>query len=334
MNYFLYLVIGLNSAIQEELRCSLLSLKKVSVKKDFEVVICTDVDLTIEWASFDFKITVNILSRNQVSEWLSGTNYLLILKPRMIQDFLEHHQGNVLFLDTDTFFMRDPADLFDAVGKGKLVMHLKENTITKRKSFRENVLPHTFRLTNGEEFRISRSTGMWNSGVIGISNRHAGLLEEVLFLIDQMWKIGRWHTVEQFALSYFFQREGKIIPADRYVMHYWFFPRTRYLLHSYFDVSDETGKKFIGEMMERGVLDKTLVYERLPRYSLEILAACSTIFDWYLYNLPGNTHPGKILRKVMVRDLRSLAFVLRAAYKMKFHQDIIREFYTPKFEYI
>lgn len=332
MNYFLYLVIGVNAAILEELRCSLWSLKEVTIKKDFEVVIYTDGALALEQESFDFKITINILSRSQRSEWLSNTNYLLVLKPRVIKHFLDHHRGNVLFLDTDTFLMRDPADLFGAISRGELVMHLKENIITKRKSFRENVLPHVFSLANGSPFRIGSGTAMWNSGVIGISNRHAGLLEEALFLINQLWKIGRWHTIEQLALSYFFQRERKILAADRHVMHYWFFRQTRYLLGHYFNINGEAGKKLIRELTAQELLDKRLSYEQLPQYAVKIFVTRSTVFDWHLYTLPGDTYPGKLLRRAMVKDLRSLAFVLQAAYKMKFHQDIIREIYTPKFE--
>jgi hypothetical protein len=333
MNYFLYLVIGVNSAILEELHCSLWSLKEVTAKKDFEVVLYTDATLAIEQESFDFKITVNILSRSQLLEWLSDTNYLLILKPRVIKHFLDHHQGNVLFLDTDTFLMRDPVDLFDAIGKGALVMHLKENIITKRKAFRENVLPHVFTLANGSQFRVGSSTAMWNSGVIGICNRHAGLLDEALLFTKQMWKIGRWHTIEQFALSYFFQREGKILAADRHVMHYWFFRQTRYLLGHYFNINGEAGEKFIREILEQGILDQHPSYETLPQYAMEIFKTRSTVFDWHLYTLPGDTYPGKLLRRVMVKDIRSLVFVLKAAYRMKFQKDIIREVYTNKFEY-
>jgi hypothetical protein len=332
MNYFLYLVIGVKSAILEELYGSLWSLKEVTTKKDFEVVIYTDGDLALEQASFGFKITVNILSRNQLSEWLQDINYLLILKPRVIKHFLDHHQGNVLFLDTDTFLMRDPAGLFDAISKGKLVMHLKENSITKRKAFRENVLPHVFSATNGSQFRIGSNTAMWNSGVIGISNRHAGLLDEALSFIRQLWKIGRWHTIEQFALSYFFQREGKILAADRHVMHYWFFRQTRYLLGHYFNINNEAGERFIREISELGIFDEHLSYEKLPQHALKIFVARSTVFDWHLYTLPGDSYPGKLLRRVMVKDIQSLAFVLKAAYRMKFHKDIIREVYTPKFE--
>jgi hypothetical protein len=66
---------------------------------------------------------------------------------------------------------------------------------------------------------------MWNSGFLGLHSADAGLMNEVLHLIDQTWPLVKnapikVHHVEQFATGYFLERTT-ISESHHIVYHSW-----------------------------------------------------------------------------------------------------------------
>jgi hypothetical protein len=332
-NYFLYLVIGNDRLLHQELYCSLLSLQSIEVEKDFEVVIYSDGHVIIEESFFDFTIRIKLISQVQISNWTSESKLLLALKPIVIKDFFSNHKGNVIYLDVDTFFIKDPSRLFNEIDKGNVVMHLRENILKRRKDYYDYISNNQFNLSDGSKYTIDTRTEMWNSGVVGISDINTGLIDEIIILIDQIRRDKKWHTIEQFSISYFFQKNKKLISADEYIFHYWFYHPIRYLLSSYFDISTPEEEALIQNAIQDGVVDKNIEYEMLPFYAVNFFVNYSEVFDWHFVNMPKNTSMGKLLRRVFIKDFKSLIFVWSAALKSKLSLSSIREISKAQYEY-
>ena len=173
--HLLYICLGNNPTIYRELIYSLLSFNKVAgnwTKENVEIIIFTDDEIELPDGVFDLlSIQIKTVSKDMISEWVKSCNdFFLIVKARILADFLESTDTNALLVDTDTFFMKDPKDLFEKVSKGELIMHLKEHKISKRAEMIGYFNKNKFKLINGEAFSIGSDCEMWNSGVIGINS--------------------------------------------------------------------------------------------------------------------------------------------------------------------
>jgi len=331
----LYLTVGAHPTIHEELLFSLLSLNEVVDAPQFEVVIYSDRGVGFE-ADFKFKVHVEVLTRERITRLLNNCGFVLALKPHVIQDFLKNRDANVLYLDTDTFFTRDPTPLFIQVDRGNLIMHLRENCFTKRTRVREYIARKCFDSAAGRKYKISPKSMMWNAGVIGIGHSQRHLLSDVITLMNQILEDQKWHTVEQLAVSCIFQMHGRILPAESFITHYWFFRPTRFILSYYYNHHKEKKKinAVIGKAISEGIIAERLTLQKLPASCIALFRASEHIQDWHLYSLPIGSNIGRTLRKSMMMDFSSLMFFLRTEIKGIYKSNLIREIYKEEYDYI
>lgn len=100
-------------------------------------------------------------------------------------------------------------------------MHIREysvqtHTTGQMKRFRKNIKPLRF-----QNQPIDLDVFMWNAGVIGFLPIHVPVLEKVVQFVDEIYPKYSKHIIEQFAVSYFFQKQYTIQPCDAYITHYW-----------------------------------------------------------------------------------------------------------------
>ncbi len=164
-----------------------------------------------------------------LNAWLGPAGYTHRRKTMTMIDALKRFPGSVAFVDSDTYFLRPPRELLD-IGPGQSRLHILEarllesGTATDR-ALSEIVAQHSFHDLSGRPLEISPDAMMWNSGVLGLHSSDAGLMIEVLNLIDQMWPLVKCgpidvHHVEQFATGYFLERTS-ISESHHIVYHYW-----------------------------------------------------------------------------------------------------------------
>ena len=171
-----------------------------------------------------------ILDAATLGAWMGKGGYIHRRKTMTIIDALNRFPGAVVFVDSDTYFLKPPARLFDKVGPGLCRLHILEARLLEsgtriNRAISEVIDRNTFRDLSGRSFNISPNATMWNSGVLGVHSSEAYLIEEALNLIDQIWpKLQNnplsVHTVDQLAYSYFLER-NRVSESYDIVYHYW-----------------------------------------------------------------------------------------------------------------
>lgn len=143
-----------------------------------------------------------------------------------LQHALAEHGGSVVLLDGDTWFRKPVERLFDRVGPGRSLMHIREGNIGAiegpRTTELRNLLDRsTVTLASGDRVSLTSHTDMWNAGVIGLHHSNRGLLDDVLAMTDQLCAQSDLHVLEQFAFSWVLSRKTKLSEAADVVFHYW-----------------------------------------------------------------------------------------------------------------
>lgn len=162
------------------------------------------------------------LDTNIIQEWRGVHDFTHRLKIMMLLDLhSQFSQSPVLYLDGDTFFTQNYTDIIHTINDKSVLMHIREYPVNthgtgQMKRFRKNMKHLTF-----QNEPIDLNVYMWNAGVIGFMPAHIPVLHKVIEFVDEIYPKYPKHIIEQFAVSYFFQKEYKVQPSDAYITHYW-----------------------------------------------------------------------------------------------------------------
>ena len=149
------------------------------------------------------------------------------------QALREYPDDNVLFCDSDTFFVAESDQLLLQLQAGVSLMHLREYRITEavdiHAAFNQAEYPRKLiDLINSRTFEFGKqeiqfrdSLFMWNSGVLGLTKEFTEIMPDILALNDALYAGTEWFTSEQIAFSLALQIKTRIIPSQQYVFHYW-----------------------------------------------------------------------------------------------------------------
>lgn len=199
---------------------------------DIRVILFTDsTDFFIQYLQ-EIPVEYVILSSNQLIAMMGTVGYRHRIKAVVVGDVLKQYStDNLLFFDSDTFFMQHPGPLLASICPGVSIMHAVEFTFTDNAhlslpqgktvgDFISTLENRTFQTTRGEE-HFSGSLQCWNSGVLGLSPAVIPYLPDVYQLIDYLYAASHWHIIEQIAFSLILQTRNTIQTAEDYVYHYW-----------------------------------------------------------------------------------------------------------------
>lgn len=172
-------------------------------------------------------VTVEPVTREQWDEWAGPFQFNHRRKIMALWHALEKHPGATVLLDGDTWLRKSPRLLFERVGPGRAVMHIREGRLTEIRMpipLEMAGLLQRYRFTDssGRVLEIPASSTIWNAGVVGMHSSDKGILREVLHLTDQLCAKSKLHILEQFAFSYLLeQRMAQLREAADLVFHYW-----------------------------------------------------------------------------------------------------------------
>lgn len=176
---------------------------------------------------------------SDIKRWRGNIDFVHRVKIEVLRDFVQDHQGSILYMDTDVCFLRSTTRVFEGIEAGRRYMHVQESLlrdnanpiIRKLNAFLSKNTP----LKWGERAQnISQDTAMWNAGVLGFQSKDTKLLDDVLLFTDDVHQRFPKHVVEQFAFSLIFQEAGPVFAASREIMHYWSLKEMRTYLDSFF----------------------------------------------------------------------------------------------------
>ena len=133
-NYILFQAYGTQGILDECLYC-ILSFVKVSSKwsrENITIVVFTDNPTSFEKAK-DCKLNLIIepITTEQIKLWRGKIDFVHRVKIKIIEIFLSKYQGNMLYLDTDIYFLQDPKPLFERIEKGEILMDKRDGRLNE-----------------------------------------------------------------------------------------------------------------------------------------------------------------------------------------------------------
>ena len=187
-----------------------------------EIVLYTDNPSRFD----DMPVRLRPIAAEELEGWTGPEGYQYRRKLEVLRDALIQTGRPVVFVDSDTWFRRSPARLFDRIGRGRSIMHVREGNLRGRPfpqychDFVDCVESRTWKTSSGSPLDIT-SDVVWNSGVIGLDPLDNVLVDDALALIDQVYcKCELWF-LEQFAIAFFLMRSTDVRAASDIVFHYW-----------------------------------------------------------------------------------------------------------------
>ena len=238
--YIVYQAYGKRDILNEVL-VSISSLYKVaSITTRPQVIIFTDsVSYLASFLPSEIQQIKTPISKWK--EWKGTQDFVHRAKIEMLRHFSNSFKGDVLYCDTDTYFITDPKKLFDQISRGDLIMHLDEGALKNSKNLVFGKLEKFLRNYQYQGKSIPSETHMWNAGVLGFSTNDKPILDQVLALSDNLYFSFQKHVMEQLAFSVCFQQKIRH-ECQNVIFHYWDFKEYRQLLDQFFQKNE--GRKF------------------------------------------------------------------------------------------
>ena len=209
----LYLVYGPDPAYHAEGGFSILSALYRSVQRDFTISVYTDAPQHYD----GLPVAVHTLSADTLQQWYGPLRYHHRSKLCVLQQAAALADKTV-FIDTDTFFLRDPALLFAAVD---------DKTCLADELYRSQ-LPAEW-ASDAAVAGLLAEAGInpqdipvINSGLFGIARANSAVLDLALALNDAVYPAsGRSLTTEQLVLGMAAGTRTQLVEDDGVIKHYW-----------------------------------------------------------------------------------------------------------------
>jgi heptosyltransferase-3 len=203
----------------------------------------------------NFPIDVLEITSSLKDAWTVGGRYHFRIKNRGLRYITEQYpdMDKLLFLDTDTYFTEDTSHIFDEIDADKALLFYPEENIYEASGKNEYCKLHNqnFKLPNGEGYKLSPDSVMWNSGVIGLDSN---MFEQIDYADDIilvfMETDCKAHTIEQFALSEALRRNYTLVAAKNWVNHYSTSGRKDYARGVLVDFFKEHGHRSFDEQIK------------------------------------------------------------------------------------
>lgn len=163
-----------------------------------------------------YNLETSLLSQNLIQKWKGKYNFLHRVKIIIIEDAARRSNDSIIYIDSDTYFIKSPILLFKKISSEISLMLNNEGQISKNnQKLLFNFLSNKTNLDIG-----NNKIFMWNAGLIGIDKSNIHLINKILELNDNIYEKFYRHIVEQFSFSYYLQINTNIYSCDDYLIHY------------------------------------------------------------------------------------------------------------------
>jgi hypothetical protein len=174
-----------------------------------------------------------LLTDEKIRGMRGSIDFLHRMKIAVIEEAFLLANGNILYADSDTFFINDPAPLMNNLAGNTCYMHLHEyqfGTLKNRQlpagktfhNFLEILTSTTFQLANGRAIKFTPQHSSWNAGVMMLHFSQSHYIPDVYALTNQFYPLTQNHASEQYAFSLMLQEHVTIYPCDSVIYHYWY----------------------------------------------------------------------------------------------------------------
>jgi hypothetical protein len=198
-----------------------------------KVILFTDNQKYFEPFLCDLNVIYISLTEEKIKAMRGTIDFLHRMKIAMIEEAFPLTSSNILYVDSDTFFIGSPENKMREISPLTSFMHLREYEF---ETLREMALPagEPFRkfhslITSkkfvdsaGRNMDISPTAFSWNAGAMAFHQSHQSLIKDVYALTDQFYPDTQNHASEQYAFSVILQNHTSIKPLNDVVYHYWY----------------------------------------------------------------------------------------------------------------
>lgn len=213
-NQLMYLVYGSNETYHREAQFSILSaLYRSNLAPDFTVCVYTDQPQHYT----TLPVETYTLSRSQLTDWYGELGYFHRAKLLAMQ-LAATRSEKTCFIDTDTFFLKNPGKLFAA---------LKDNiAIVDELYYAALSQPVAANLAVAQALSAlgidPGNIPVINSGLFGLCARQRNIFEKAIQLNDVVYPASaRSNTTEQLVLGMAASTQVDIIEDPQIIKHYW-----------------------------------------------------------------------------------------------------------------
>ena len=182
------------------------------------------------------QLSYRVIDPPTLAEWKGSINFVHRVKIALLTDFVQQHEGNILYTDTDVVFTAGIKPMVQNIAAGRLYMHVMEGKINDCSNAIMTKL-NNYLVKTGKKMKNGTpmvTAELWNAGVLGFNADHTGLLDEALQFTDEMYPSFPKHITEQFAFSVLFQQTAAVMAAAPYMVHYWNLKEVRAVLADFF----------------------------------------------------------------------------------------------------
>jgi hypothetical protein len=216
-----YLIYGSRREYQLELTYSVLSAAHFASRggANLRIVLITDEANRRP----DLRVENVVFSAAEFANWTQNGQYRFAAKIHVVRKALDLFGGKVALIDTDTYFKVDPRWLFAKIGPGRAVMHAYEGMLGE-----DLYLGPILQKISAEptlSYPVGPTTRLFNSGVIGLDYRDRELLQDVLLLCAELYRIYPAFTTEQFAFSIVLHSRTFLSDCAELITHYYGYRR-------------------------------------------------------------------------------------------------------------
>jgi len=198
------------------------------------IIIYTDNPAYFQLHFSDHPIEYHLLEDQEKEQMLAGKGFLHRLKVAVMDLTFEKYPGdNLIFIDSDTFFVKDFSSFIATLKPGKSLMHKREYDLEEGlasfSSFNQGQYPKALIayitgrnfMIQGNQESFDQRDYSYNSGVVGLSCDMSAYMPYFYQLTDEFYANSKWFISEQLAFSFILQRRTEITTTDSAVLHYW-----------------------------------------------------------------------------------------------------------------
>lgn len=171
-----------------------------------------------------------VLTDEKIKRMRGQIDFLHRMKIALIEESFEVSDGNLFYVDSDTFFTGDPKPILELVSESTASMHLLEYPFEKNVEDKTDTYQAFYRLINSRKFTLADGSvidvtnkhSSWNAGVMVFHPTHKKFIPDVYALTEQFYPGSGSHASEQYAFSVVLQTNLHLEPCDHLVYHYWY----------------------------------------------------------------------------------------------------------------
>lgn len=181
----------------------------------------------------NFPVRYFLLTADKIKTLRGSIDFLHRMKIGIIEEAFQHTNQNLLYVDSDTFFLKDPIDTVSRVTPEISFMHLREYTFESMnrwmlpagipfRDFANAISMNAFQMPDGSTWKVNMNEYSWNAGVMIFHPSHRTFIPEVYVITDATYPVTRNHACEQYAFSIVMQRHTNVQPCADMSYHYWY----------------------------------------------------------------------------------------------------------------